>query len=118
MHARQELVKRMDGYQLDHGDLFHAVIKIIEERFMPIVTRHAISGMAVVNSEDSVFENPLALAMVIDIFSERGYRAVANINKAEIPVRFDLKTGEIECSTKKIYRFQVRFSGSQIRRGS
>lgn len=116
-HARQELVKRMDGYQFEHRDLFQRVIKLIEDRFMPIILRHAIPGMAVVNSEDDAFEDPLALAMVIDIFSERGYRAVANINLAEVPDYFDPQSGKITCKTKKIYRFQIRFAGSQIRRG-
>ncbi len=117
IHARQELVKRMDGYQREHQDLFQQVIKLIEERFIPIVTRHAIPGMAVVNSEDPLFEQPLALAMVIDIFSERGFKAVANINLADVPSRIDLQTGEITLTRKKIYRFQIRFGGSQIRRG-
>lgn len=116
-HARQELVRRMDSYQLEHRSLFHRVIRLIEERFIPIVIRHAIPGMAVVNSEDSVFDDPLALAMVIDIFAERGYRAVANVNRAEIPESVDLQTGRIKCTTKRIYRFQIRFSGSEIRRG-
>lgn len=117
LHARQELVKRMDSYQLEHTELFRQVIKLLEERFMPIVRRHAIAGMAVVNSEDPVFENPLALAMVIDVFAERGFRAVANVNRAEIPKRIDLKTGEIHCDLKRIYRFQINFSGPMIRRG-
>lgn len=117
-HARQELVKRMDGYELRHRELFHDVIRLIADRFMPIVTRHAIPGLAVVNSEDALFDDPLALAMVIDIFADRGYRAVADVNRADIPQRVDLKTGEIVCSTKKIYRFQIRFAGSEIRRGA
>jgi len=116
-HARQELVRRMDSYQIEHRTLFHRVIRLIEERFIPIVIRHAIPGMAVVNSQDSAFDDPLALAMVIDIFAERGYRAVANVNLAEIPESVDLQTGRITCTTKRIYRFQIRFSGSEIRRG-
>ena len=116
-HARQELVKRMDGYQRDHKELFRQVIKHIEDRFIPIVVRHAIPGMAIVNSEDPLFDEPLALAMVIDIFAERGYQAVVNINLADVPKRIDLQTGEIELSRKKIFRFQIRFSGSPIRRG-
>lgn len=116
-HARQELVRRMDSYQLEHRTLFHRVIRLIEERFIPIVIRHAIPGMAVVNSQDPAFDDPLALAMVIDIFAERGYRAVANVNLAEIPESVDLQTGRIRCTTKRIYRFQIRFSGSEIRRG-
>ncbi|TVP99639.1 MAG: nucleoside monophosphate kinase [Planctomycetaceae bacterium] len=117
VHARQELVRRMDSYQLEHTDLFCQVVRIIEDRFLPIVLRHAIAGMAVVNSEDPVFEHPLALAMVIDVFAERGFRAVANVNRAEVPRRVDLQTGEIHCEMKRIYRFQIRFRGSAIRRG-
>lgn len=116
-HARQELVKRMDSYELENRELFHKVIRMIRERFMPIVMRHAIPGLAVVNSEDALFDNPLALAMVIDVFAERGYRAVVNVNRAEIPESVDLKTGRIRCTIKKIYRFQIRFAGSEIRRG-
>ncbi|MBL8817105.1 MAG: nucleoside monophosphate kinase [Planctomyces sp.] len=116
-HARQELVRRMDSYQIEHRTLFHRVIRLLEERFFPIVVRHAIPGMAIVNSEDPVFDDPMALAMVIDIFAERGYRAVANVNRAEVPERVDLQTGRITCSTKRIYRFQIRFAGSDIRRG-
>lgn len=115
-HARQELVRRMDSYQLEHRQLFHKVIRLIEERFIPIVVRHAIPGLAIVNSEDQVFDDPLALAMVIDIFGERGYRAVVNVNRAEVPESVNLQTGRITCSTKRIYRFQIRFAGSEIRR--
>lgn len=116
-HARQELVRRMDSYQLEHRQLFHDVIHLLNERFIPIVTRHTIAGLAVVNSEDPLLDNPLALAIVIDVFAERGYRAVANVNRVEIPVTVDLKTGHVTCSTKRIYRFQIRFTGSEIRRG-
>ena len=116
-HARQELVKRMDSYLLNHRQLFYDVIRLIEDRFIPIVTRHAIPGLAIVNSEDAVFDEPLALAILIDVFAERGYRAAANVNRAETPVSVDLKTGQISCLTKKIYRFEIRFAGSEIRRG-
>ncbi len=117
VHSRQELVRRLDSYQLEHGKLFRAVIEIIDKRFMPIVQRHAIAGLAVINSEDSIFEDPITLAMVIDVFAERGFRGVANVNFAETPDHFDLKTGKITCRTKKIFRFQIRFEGSEIRRG-
>ena len=116
-HARQELVKRMDAYELEHNELFRDVIRLISDRFIPIIRRHAIPGLAVVNSEDKLFDDPTALAMVIDIFAERGYRAIANVNRVDVPQRVDLKTGEITCLTKKVYRFQIRFAGSEIRRG-
>jgi adenylate kinase len=84
---------------------------------MPIVLRHAISGFALVNTEELVLDDPLALAMLIDIFSERGYHAVVDLHRIEIPERVDLATGVIKCRIKKVFRIQIRFEGSEIRRG-
>ena len=84
---------------------------------MPIVLRHAISGFALVNTEDPLLDDPLALAMLIDVFSERGYHAVVDIHRIEIPERVDLQTGAVKCRVKKVYRIQIRFPGSEIRRG-
>lgn len=118
MHARQELVRRLDNYELNHAGLFEQVIHFIETKIMPIVHRHAISGRAHINTEDALFDNPLAMAMLIDVFSERGYHAVVDLHRIEIPERFDLQTGKIHCRTKKVFRLQIRFRGSEIRRGS
>ena len=117
IHARQELVKRLDSYELEHGDLFAKVVAFIEEKIIPIVLRHAISGVARINSEDKVLNDPLALTMLIDVFSERGYHAVVDIHRIEIPDKFDLATGKISCRVKKVFRIVIRFQGSEIRRG-
>ncbi|MBI2813900.1 MAG: nucleoside monophosphate kinase [Opitutae bacterium] len=117
IHARQELVKRLDGYELGHPEVFQRVVTLIEKKMMPIITRHALSGHANINSEDPVFDEPLALAMLIDIFSERGYHAVVDVHRIEIPESVDLKTGKIACRQKKVYRCIIRFKGSEIRRG-
>ena len=84
---------------------------------MPIVMRHAISGVAHINTEDPVLDDPLALAMLIDVFSERGYHAVVDLHRIEVPEQVDLATGAIRCRVKKVYRIQIRFQGSEIRRG-
>jgi adenylate kinase len=117
VHARQELVKRLDSYELEHGELFGRVTQFIEKKIIPIVLRHAISGTAHINAEDPVLEDPLALTMLIDVFSERGYHAVVDIHKIEIPERVDFATGKIACRLKKVFRIQIRFQGSEIRRG-
>lgn len=117
IHARQELVRRLDSYELEHTDLFVRTVEVIKRKFIPIIQRHALSGRAVVNSEDPLFENPLALSMLIDIFSERGFHAVVDKHIQEIPERIDLDTGRIEGRTKAIYRVQISFKGSEIRRG-
>jgi adenylate kinase len=116
-HARQDLVKRLDDYSENHGALFSEVCEHIHEKFMPIIILHAISGMALINSEDPMFHNPLALQILLDIFSERGYHTSIDIKKKHIPAKVDLKTGEIELLKKRIYSFRVRFEGSEIRRG-
>ncbi len=117
VHARQELVKRLDSYEFMNPDVFQRVVNVIDKKMMPIVTRHALSGHANINSEDSVFDEPMALSMLIDIFSERGYHAVVDIHRIEIPDHFDLATGKITCRLKKVYRTIIRFKGSEIRRG-
>lgn len=117
MHARQELVKRLDEYELENTDLFIKVVELIRARFMPIIKRHANSGRAQVNSEDPIFDNPLAIAMLIDVFSERGFHAVVDKHIREIPERVDLETGRIYTGVRFIYRIQIHFKGSEIRRG-
>ena len=116
-HARQELVLRLDSYEKDHAELFGRVIAIIEEKIVPIIKRHAISGLALINSEDPIFDDHIALAMLIDVLSDRGYQAVVDINKMDIPEKIDPDTFRIQFTKKNIFRIQVRFFGSQIRRG-
>lgn len=116
-HARQELVRRLDDYQQYNDELFRRVIGLIERKFLPIVKRHAISGMAFINSEDEVFESSLALAMLIDVFSERGFHAVVDIRKEEIADTVDPKSFRILTRIKRVYRFRISFPGSDIRRG-
>ncbi len=118
LHGRQEMVKRLDGYELEHPELLAQIVGLVSTKFMPIVTRHALSGRASVNSEDPIFDKePLAIPMLIDLFSERGYHAVVDKQIQEVPERFDLKTGEIKCRQKVVYRIQIFFKASKIRRG-
>ena len=45
VHARQEMVKRLDSYELEFGDC-SARSSRSSSAMMPIVLRHAISGVA------------------------------------------------------------------------
>ena len=115
VHARQDLVRRLDGYARAHRDLFSEVVDLINTKFIPIIKRHAISGRAVINNEDEVLSNPVALAMLIDIFSDRGYHAVVDKQLTRTPERVNLETGEIEFRPNTTYRIRVYFEGSEIR---
>ena len=117
VHARQELVRRLDGYAFEHRELFGKIVALIETGIMPVVIRHAISGIAHVNVEDLLLEDPLALAMLIDVFSERGYHAFVDTHRIEVPERVDTATGLVKCRIMKVYHIQIRFQGSEIRQG-
>ena len=117
-HARQDLVRRLDDYAERNPALFRRVVDMIQDKFLPIIRAHAISGQAHVNSETPIFEDPLAIAMFIDIFSERGFHAVVDLHRIEVPESIDPKTHLIQTRVKKVYRVSIRFQGSEIRRGS
>jgi adenylate kinase len=113
-HARQELVRRINSYEKNQSKLFEKVIHAIEHHFIPIVSKHAMTGWAFINSEDTLFNDPVALEMLIDVFSERGYFATVDIRKNELPVRIENNT--IVSERKKVYRFQIRFQGYALQR--
>lgn len=117
LQARQELVNRLDSYQVEHPVVLQQVVDFIQHKMMPVIKRYAVTGRATINTEDALFQNSVALAILIDIFSERGFQAMVDIHRQEIPERVDLKTGEITTRHKKVYRITVFFSGSKIRRG-
>jgi adenylate kinase len=114
-HARQDLVRRLDGYEVEQPETFSRVIEFIEAKMMPIVVRHAMSGVANINSEDVLFRDPVALAMLIDVFSERGFHATVDVTGVCVPKCVDLQSGTNCCEEKKVYRFIVRFRSVQVR---
>ena len=114
-HARQDLVRRLDSYEVQQAETFGRVTDFIDTKMMPIVVRHAVSGVATINSEDVLFEDPAALAMLIDVFSERGFHTTVNVTRVGVPLRIDLQTGEIYSQEKKVFAFTVRFRSAEIR---
>ena len=84
LHARQLLVHRLDSYEKFHSQLFGQVVDLIKSKFIPIVEKHSISGLAYINSEDSVFADPLAIAILMT-FLPKGFTAVVDIRKMEVP---------------------------------
>lgn len=115
--ARQELVNRLDSYQVEHPQLLQAVVDFIQLKMMPIIKRYAVTGRTMINTEEALFNDPVAIVILIDIFSERGFRANVDIHRQEVPESFDLTTGKITTREKRVYRMTVYFSGSKIRRG-
>jgi adenylate kinase len=117
LHARQALVERLEEYVEDQKPLFQKVIKLVEDKMIPIVSAHAMSGFCRFNSEDELLDDPLALRMMIDILSERGFHAAVDIHKMDVPLRVNPDTWEIISRTKRVYRIEIRYATSDIRRG-
>ncbi|MFN9662054.1 MAG: nucleoside monophosphate kinase [Akkermansiaceae bacterium] len=115
--ARQELVNRLDSYQVEHTETLQKVVQFIQDKMMPVIKRYAVTGRATVNTEDALFKNPVAIAILIDVYSERGFQAMVDIHRVEIPEKVDLNTGIISTREKKVYRMTIFFTGSKIRRG-
>jgi len=114
-HARQNLVERLDNYQTRHSELLYKVIDMIQEDFLPRMKQQSISGEAQIRTKNPIFNQPLALEMVLDVLAERGYHVAYHPIVSEIPVKVDLTTGEITCKTTTVLVFNVRFKRSIIR---
>src|SRR5262249_12674430 len=117
LRARQELVERLEMYEEQHKTLFQRVVKLIEVKMIPIIRAHAISGHTRINSEDELLDDPLALRIMIDVFSERGFHATVDIHRMDVPLRINPETWEIISRQKKVYRIEIRYQPSAIRRG-
>ena len=91
VHGRQELVKRLDSYELEHTELLRQIVELVSSKFMPIITRHALSGRAHVNSEDPDLQraagDPDADRHLLGARLSRG-RSTSTIQ--EVPERVDL----------------------------
>lgn len=113
-HARQYLVQRLDRYQMRHTALFKKVINIIKTKFMHILERQALSGVAIIRSEDPIFEDPLALNILLDVLTERGYQVILDYEKKTIPVK-SADDKEIYYKIQRTFHFEIRFKRPEIR---
>jgi len=115
LHARVDLVTRLDDYQNRHTDLFTSVVHVIEKEFVPTIRRHSIAGSAMIRVTNSLFSSPLAIDIALDVLSERGFRATVDVKTTYIPHKINPATYEIESITQTEYQFKVDFEKPLIR---
>jgi adenylate kinase len=60
-------------------------------------------------------DQPQVFLLAPEFFSERGFHATVDVTRIGVPLRVDLKTGEIHSQEKKVFRFSVRFRNPEIR---
>lgn len=115
-HVRHNLVKRLDNYQHRHADLFSKAIDLIETQIVPLIQRHEAAGRASIRLENKLLENEIAIDMVVDVLTERGYSITAECKEQIVPMRIDPETHSIINETRRIWVFLVRFHAPSIRR--
>ena len=115
VHARQELVQRLDRYARHQKPLMQKVMEFIQTAIMPPLKRQALTGLVIVPVTTELLLDADAQAMLVDIFSERGYRATIYDWSRQIPESFDLKTGKIITKKEPTFRVEIRFQHHGLR---
>lgn len=117
VHARQELVRRLDNFRHRHAERFARVVQVIEARIVPNLILQANVGRAVVRLEEAVLDEPDAIGMFIDVLTERGYYPTVDCIEQVIPVSIDLQTGGLINTRRRLWQFEIRFNATAIRSG-
>jgi len=81
LNARYQLIKRLESYYMTNHDLLEIVIESIRTEFLHILQIQAFCGIAKIRSQNKIYENPLAVNMVLDIMTERGYQISLDVEK-------------------------------------
>jgi len=115
LNARHEMVKRLDSYSLKHSVLFDRVIQVIHSEFLEIIRRQATSGKAIIRSDNSILQEPLALDMMLDVLAERGYSVVLDYEKPQFAQSVD-SAGNFKMKEGRLYEFHISFPRPSIRR--
>lgn len=113
--SRQTLVSRLDNYQSKYSELFKKVIQILQERFIPQVSAHPLSGVTVIKTTDSFFDDPIVVNMVLDVMAERGFTITTDIINETVPTRVDLTTGLITNTTNRTRLFKITYKKAILR---
>ncbi len=116
LNARYELVRRLDNYKARYSDLFDQVIAVIQNEFMHIIKRQALSGRAIIRSNNVTFNEKVAVDMALDLLTERGYTVVLDVRKEKQPSRWE-ENGDIVMREVRVFEFQIEFARPSIRRG-
>lgn len=115
IHARQELVRRLEHYQHSCPQKVYQCVSLIESFFVPSIQRHAVSGIAMVRLDGNQLNDPELVDIILDVLSERGYRASVDCRLIDVPRRVNRETFEIELERTTSYIFDVRFPRHLIR---
>lgn len=80
------------------------------------VKRCSLAGHAEWFSTHRLFhEHPVAVDMVIDILSDRGFLVSYRPDTRQVPARVDLRTGEVVLASEPFHYFRIEFESERLR---
>ncbi|KAI8474928.1 MAG: hypothetical protein J3K34DRAFT_374708 [Monoraphidium minutum] len=116
--ARQQLVGRLEGYAARQRPLFGRVLDRLRAEVLPRLRQGGLAGRAEWAARDALFtEHPVAVDMLLDVLSDRGFQASYVREEVDVPVRFDAATGAITTEARPLHRFSVQFEAAGVRDG-
>eukprot|EP00011_Vannellida_sp_DIVA3-517-6-12_P001002 CAMPEP_0114609676 /NCGR_PEP_ID=MMETSP0168-20121206/3209_1 /TAXON_ID=95228 ORGANISM="Vannella sp., Strain DIVA3 517/6/12" /NCGR_SAMPLE_ID=MMETSP0168 /ASSEMBLY_ACC=CAM_ASM_000044 /LENGTH=551 /DNA_ID=CAMNT_0001820597 /DNA_START=55 /DNA_END=1706 /DNA_ORIENTATION=- len=109
VHTRQKLIERLDGYQHQHADDFHAVLDVLREQFLPIIQVHAPAGYCIIRSDSPVFSKRIGRSMALDILTERGFHVTVDVIKDRVLESITMDNGQPQpvYEVSKVHVFHV-----------
>jgi hypothetical protein len=111
--ARQQLVGRLEVYCSQQRPLFGRVLDILQSRVLPLLVQGALAGSAEWLSQEALFsQHPVCVDMLLDVLSDRGFKATYCKETVMVPVSIDAATGSITVRPQPQHRF--RFSLEQV----
>jgi len=114
-HARRELVARLDTAAARHSDTLADVIALIEEQASSALQRAALAGHAIFRTSAPLFERELAISIMLDVLSDRGFAVHHECRKTEVPAHFDLATGVVTNETRLAHDFVITYGHGLLR---
>lgn len=114
--ARQRLVFRLDLYCKKHYKMFTDIISLIDMEIMPVLKQCSMAGHAEYRSRHPLLlSSHLAVDMLIDILTDRGFNVAHFVEERLVPRRVDMKTGAIQTESEDVHSFRITFNKENIR---
>eukprot|EP00877_Chromochloris_zofingiensis_P000326 jgi/Chrzof1/10294/Cz04g36080.t1 len=116
LSARQELVMRLDGYCEANNALFREVIDRIINDVLPVVRQSGLAGHAeYITKSDFFVDHPIAVDMLVDIMTDRGFHVCYVREEIPTPTRINLDHGVIICDREVVHKFKISFERKGVR---
>jgi hypothetical protein len=111
--ARQQLVGRLELYCCQQRPLFGRVLDILQGQVLPLLQQGALAGSAEWVSQELLFsQHPVCVDMLLDVLTDRGFKATYCRESVVVPVSIDSASGNITVRAQPQHRF--RFSLEQV----